>query len=81
MTGRDAARVERVLLIGSTILNQDPTHPMSGVIIATPRGQAEPDGWIWVRWANGLVCQEYPADVTLTAGLRQWTAERREPHA
>ena len=51
-------------LIGTKVRNQSPDHPLTGVVVPTPDGQAEPDGWIWVRWANGLICQEYPTDVS-----------------
>jgi len=49
---------------GDRVHNQDTAHPMMGTVIPTPEGQGEPDGWIWIDWDNGLVCSEYPADVT-----------------
>lgn len=54
---------------GSTVLNMDPTNVMTGEVIDTPRGQGEPDGWIWVQWSNGLICSEAPEDVVLTGRL------------
>lgn len=49
---------------GTKVQNQEPNHPLTGIVIPTPEGESEPDGWIWVSWSNGLVCQEYPSDVT-----------------
>jgi len=54
---------------GSIVLSQNPDHPMSGEVIATPEGHVDPDGWIWVRWSNHLECAEYPSDVILTGQL------------
>jgi hypothetical protein len=51
--------------IGDRVANQDDEHPLTGVVIATPLGQWKPDGWVWVWWSNGLVCVQYPPDLTL----------------
>ena len=56
----------KVLTPGTKVRNpDDPSDPMTGVVIATPsdRQQSEPDDFIWVEWANGLVCMEYHEDV------------------
>lgn len=50
---------------GTRVENQEPPHPLTGIVAETPVGQSEPDGWIWVRWSNGLECAEYAGDVTV----------------
>jgi hypothetical protein len=57
------------LLPGTVVLNQDPANPMSGVVIPTPEGEHDYDEFVWVDWANGLICQEQATDVTLTGCL------------
>ena len=54
---------------GSIVINQDLDHPMAGEVIDCPEGQKEYDEFIWVKWGNGLICQEDRQDVTLTACL------------
>ena len=50
---------------GTRVHNQlGEAERMEGIVIETPPGQAEPDGFIWVSWSSGLICQELPGDVT-----------------
>lgn len=62
---------------GTIVLNQNPDHPMSGEVLEPGEDHraAVDDGLILVRWANGIVELESPADLTLTAALN-W----RLPH-
>ena len=60
--------------LGERVWNQDlpPGSPtpgtMRGTCVPTPEGQGEPDGWYWVHWDNGMLCMEYPGDVSPVTG-------------
>lgn len=54
----------KIVLVGGTVLNQDINRPLSGEIIGR-----EGD-LICVQWCDGVVCNEWPADVTLTGNVR-----------
>jgi len=47
------------LAAGSTVLNQDPSRPLSGTVI-------EAGDVLIIEWCNGLTSHENPSDVTLT---------------
>lgn len=48
---------------GDVCWNQ--TEPlMQGVVIPTPKDHTEPDGEVWVRWENGILCMEDPQDIS-----------------
>ncbi len=54
---------------GTIVLNQYPNNPLSGEVIEPPDKEQELDGLLWVRWANGIIELESPADLTLTAQI------------
>ena len=53
---------------GSVVLNQSPTHPMSGRVVKSPV-PARWDDWVWVKWSDGVECEEHLFDLTLTGVL------------
>ena len=50
---------------GTIVLNQD-TAPMSGIVIPPPDGTNDP-GYVWVHWQDGRETREQTSDLTLTA--------------
>lgn len=57
----------KVVLTGGTVLNQDNDNPMSGTIEGR---SGRDDEYLRVRWVDGIVSDEWPADVTLTGDAR-----------